>query len=307
MPGALAFVALSFASTPTTLAWTTGGSTTRSQPSQTFQTPGQPAKNFAPWKGPVTKGASSSVQTEERKTEEHVNRQPTIHQNGSPSVSSTKSKFAPWQGPNRSRPQDQSEGESLGRQYVSEVASSPSLSTASETVEAAPRHDQQSASTSTPSSQDNQAANPLGDTVIDEELTGETVGDKYLLAGSSMTSSGKSSIFKAYRKNEENGQPEGDPVIVKLSKNVVALEHEQLTYDTVEDDLFVNNLEYLEPDKSCDDFLQHQGALVLELGDQDVKTYVDEKGALKGNELKEVARKCAECIKKYSRKWYGMV
>jgi len=58
-----------------------------------------------------------------------------------------------------------------------------------------------------------------------DDLTGEVLGEKYLLCKDAKEStSGKSSIIKAYPMCGDTKQPNGDQIVLKVSNNVEALE-----------------------------------------------------------------------------------
>jgi serine/threonine protein kinase len=133
-----------------------------------------------------------------------------------------------------------------------------------------------------------------------EQLTGEIIGDKWLLSDDFKEStSGKSYIYKAFRSNG-NGNPQGDPVIVKISPNTEALERESQNYETIGDnnksDLFVAVLDYLpEADPTTAKF-QDKSAIVMERGTQDLKSFIQENGPLEGKQLQETAENTARCV-----------
>ena len=60
------------------------------------------------------------------------------------------------------------------------------------------------------------------------ELTGELLGEKYLLCKDSIgeSTSAKSHLYKAYRRDEYSGLPRGDQVVIKVSDNHDALRRE---------------------------------------------------------------------------------
>jgi serine/threonine protein kinase len=133
-----------------------------------------------------------------------------------------------------------------------------------------------------------------------EQLTGEIIGDKWLLSDDFKEStSGKSYIYKAFRSNV-NGNPQGDPVIIKISPNTVALERESQNYgiigDNNESNLFVAVLDYLpEADPTTSKF-QDKSAIVMERGTQDLKSFIQENGPLEGKQLQETAENTARCV-----------
>lgn len=137
--------------------------------------------------------------------------------------------------------------------------------------------------------------------------TGEELAERYLLCSDEQqTSSGKSTIYKGYPKCQDTGEPIGEAVVIKVSDNTEALEREHENYKIVHDDLFVETHEYIEPIdgdadngvsiEECDILHQGNGALVMELGAQDLKGYLEQNGPLTGQELQAVARRCVACI-----------
>jgi serine/threonine protein kinase len=133
-----------------------------------------------------------------------------------------------------------------------------------------------------------------------EQLTGEIIGEKWLLSDDFKEStSGKSYVYKAFRCNV-NGDPQGDPVIVKISANTEALERESQNYDTIGDNnksnLFVSVLDYLpEADPTTAKF-QDKSAIVMERGTQDLKSFIQDNGPLEGKQLQETAENTARCV-----------
>lgn len=133
----------------------------------------------------------------------------------------------------------------------------------------------------------------------DDHVTGEQeLGERYLLTSEQHTSSGKSTIYTGYRKCDQTGQPAGDAVAIKVSDNTDALTREIQNFQIVGDEFFVETHEYMEPadDVECDILHEGNGALVMELGAQDLKGYLDQNGPLQGEELRSVAGRCVECI-----------
>jgi serine/threonine protein kinase len=136
--------------------------------------------------------------------------------------------------------------------------------------------------------------------VAHEQLTGEIIGEKWLLSDNFKEStSGKSYVYKAFRRNV-NGNPQGDPVIVKISPNTEALERESQNYDTIGDknqsNLFVAVLDYLaEADPTTAKF-QDKSAIVMERGTQDLKSFIQDNGPLEGKQLQEKAENTARCV-----------
>ncbi|CAB9502083.1 protein kinase PAK 3 [Seminavis robusta] len=143
-------------------------------------------------------------------------------------------------------------------------------------------------------------------------LSGETLGEngQYLLAGQPMKStSGKSLIFRAYR-GDDNGLPIGDvdtdAITIKISTNSESIEREAGNYRAIAQSgftrgQFVQFLEYLPGDKlnSSMGRSKSQSALVIERGEEDLKTYLArrrDEGGLSGKELREAAAAAIQCI-----------
>jgi serine/threonine protein kinase len=133
-----------------------------------------------------------------------------------------------------------------------------------------------------------------------EQLTGEIIGEKWLLSDNFKEStSGKSYLYKAFRRNI-NGNPQGDPVIIKISDNTEAMERESQNYDTIGDknksNLFVAVHDYLpEADPTTAKF-QDKSAIVMERGTQDLKSFIQDNGPLEGKQLQEKAENTARCV-----------
>jgi serine/threonine protein kinase len=146
----------------------------------------------------------------------------------------------------------------------------------------------------------------------DFALTGESIGDntKYLLAGTpTKSTSGKSMIYRAYKADKDGlpmGDPEVDAITVKVSSNDESIEREAKNYQAISQSgltrgKFVSFIEYLSPDKmnSSTGRSKKQSALVLERGEEDLKTYLSKKranGGLSGKELREAAAAAAQCV-----------
>uniref|UniRef100_A0A7S2MX87 Protein kinase domain-containing protein n=1 Tax=Helicotheca tamesis TaxID=374047 RepID=A0A7S2MX87_9STRA len=134
-------------------------------------------------------------------------------------------------------------------------------------------------------------------------LSGQSVGfGKYLLAGRPKRStSGKSQIWTAYRADEE-GLPTGDPVTVKLSANIDAIERESANYNLVTSGLFagrfVNKIEFLPEAGDMKGRMANLCALIIENGDLDLKAYMmsrKQKG-LTGRDMRDAAAAAAQCV-----------
>lgn len=131
-------------------------------------------------------------------------------------------------------------------------------------------------------------------------LNGRTVGNgKYLLAGKAVTSSLKSLIFAGYRA-DDNGQPKGEQLTVKLSTNYEALERENRNYNKAATGVFpgafVNKLEFLTyaDGKGFDDY----SALIIEAGRTDLRALLNERDGkgLEGRALRDAAAAAGLCI-----------
>jgi serine/threonine protein kinase len=145
----------------------------------------------------------------------------------------------------------------------------------------------------------------------DYGLTGETLGEngEYLLAGQPVKStSGKSLIFRAY-KGDQNGLPIGDAdrdaITVKISSNNEQISREASNYRSVAQSgvtrgQFVQLIEYLPADRmNSNSRGKGQCALVMERGEEDLKTYLArrrDEGGLSGKELRDAASAAAQCI-----------
>ena len=152
--------------------------------------------------------------------------------------------------------------------------------------------------------------------VLNAEVAHESLSDRsvgggdYVLGGDPKQSSGKSFIYEAIPSKDGQPIPGAEPVIVKLSKNTEALEREAKNYERIvtgtgsnnnnsnagQEDLFVKVHGYMEQaDPSCDR-LKHKAALVMEKGSQDLKTFLQENGPMKGKALKAAAWSTAKAV-----------
>jgi len=127
-----------------------------------------------------------------------------------------------------------------------------------------------------------------------EESDG-VVGEKYVLLTDPQTSSGKSAIYEAIPIDGEV------PVIVKLSANTEALQRERDNYERIvgnvqEEGLFVKVHDYVEEADPNNEELRGQAALVMEKGDQDLQTYIQQHGPLKGKQLQNAMLSVAKCV-----------
>eukprot|EP00980_Cylindrotheca_fusiformis_P027986 scaffold22575_cov141-Cylindrotheca_fusiformis.AAC.17 len=115
---------------------------------------------------------------------------------------------------------------------------------------------------------------------LDENRNGEMVGDYKLIDDDPKASSGKSLIYQGL-------DPSDNKVIVKLSDRTDALKREAENYEIFsETDLFVQLHEYDE----------ENGALIMERGELDLKTFLEENGPLKGWDLQYAAYTAAQCV-----------
>jgi len=113
------------------------------------------------------------------------------------------------------------------------------------------------------------------------------------------STSGKSHLFKAYKKCKKTGTPKGDQLVIKVSDNHDALYRESQNYDKLAaSEKFVAMHDFIAPDDDveCSILQDDKGALVMECGSQDLKSYVDHQGALQGRELQQVAKAAVECL-----------
>lgn len=146
--------------------------------------------------------------------------------------------------------------------------------------------------------------------VAHESLSDRFVGDgNYVLGGDPKQSSGKSFIYEAIPSKDGQPIPGAEPVIIKLSKNTEALEREAKNYERIvtggdngsnnnngQEDLFVKVHDYIEQaDPSCDR-LKHKAALVMEKGSQDLKTFLEDNGPMKGSALRAAAWTIAKAV-----------
>jgi serine/threonine protein kinase len=139
--------------------------------------------------------------------------------------------------------------------------------------------------------------------VLKYDLTREKVGE-YLLSGKPIKStSGKSQIWTAYRENED-GLPTGDPVIVKVSPILEALEREHENYKKATSGLntgqFVQ-LHHFLPRAGESKQLYNQCALVMEKGSRDLKNFLSfqEGMRLQGGALRDAAMAAAKCLQAF--------
>lgn len=139
---------------------------------------------------------------------------------------------------------------------------------------------------------------------VENDLNGDVIGDdarQYLLVGQScMSTSRKSTIFKAY-KSTRDGLPVGEPLTVKVSKNWEAIEREAANYQRITKagvtrGQFVSLIDFLPTASVITKRYAQQSALVMERGALDLKKYININGALDGKELRDAASAAAQCL-----------
>lgn len=135
------------------------------------------------------------------------------------------------------------------------------------------------------------------------EFSGEVAGDgKYLLAEDPRQSPSKrSKIYTAYQ-TDDRGVPRGKALAIKVSPNQAALEQENRNYQQVAGgfsrwkDYFIRRFEFL-PKAGTTPQLLGKGALVMELGKEDLKEHLERQGkGLEGRELRDAAKAAAKCV-----------
>jgi serine/threonine protein kinase len=132
------------------------------------------------------------------------------------------------------------------------------------------------------------------------DLTGQKVGnDKYLISGKPRRStSQRSQIFKCYE-SDGDGLPVGSPLCVKISQYVDTLSREATNYQRVTSGLtrgqFVRFVDFFKRAGSEKTF-SNQGAIVLERGELDLKSYLEQYGPLQGKELRDAAVAGVQCL-----------
>lgn len=135
------------------------------------------------------------------------------------------------------------------------------------------------------------------------DLTGELVGP-YMLSGKPIKStSGKSQIWTAY-KSDADGLPTGEPVVVKVSPIIQALEREHNNYQRATSGYskgqFVQVHSFL-PRAGESKQLYSQCALILEKGARDLKSHLStlEGMRLEGGALRDAALAAAKCLQAF--------
>lgn len=135
------------------------------------------------------------------------------------------------------------------------------------------------------------------------DLTGEIVGGHMLSGKPIKSTSGKSQIWTAYE-SDDDGLPVGDPVIIKVSPVVEALEREHENYKKATSGFnsgqFVRVHEFL-PRAGESKQLYNQCALVLEKGTRDLKNYLSFQDGMKltGGALRDAAMAAAKCLQAF--------
>lgn len=135
------------------------------------------------------------------------------------------------------------------------------------------------------------------------DLTGEIVGGHMLSGKPIKSTSGKSQIWTAYE-SDDDGLPVGDPVIIKVSPVVEALERENENYKKAtsgfQSGQFVKVHEFL-PRAGESKQLYKQCALVLEKGARDLKNYLSYQQDMKlqGGALRDAAMAAAKCLQAF--------
>jgi serine/threonine protein kinase len=128
--------------------------------------------------------------------------------------------------------------------------------------------------------------------------------EEYLLAGKPMKStSGKSNIWAAYPADESTGglpKIGASAVCIKVSTNMEAVSREYENYRKLQflgtaRGRFVKCHEFF-PVAGYDKRFRNHCALVLERGDEDLKTYLTNRGRLEGKELRDACMAAAQCV-----------
>lgn len=138
------------------------------------------------------------------------------------------------------------------------------------------------------------------------KLTGDTVGleDEYLLASKpERSTSGKSSIWEAYRASESTGLPieNAVPICMKISDNLEAISREYENYRKLsflgiwETGCFVRCYEFF-PVAGYDKKFRNQCALAIERGARDLKSFLNSRVKLENKELREACLSATQCV-----------
>mmetsp|Transcript_41566 Transcript_41566/g.99631 ORF Transcript_41566/g.99631 Transcript_41566/m.99631 type:complete len:543 (+) Transcript_41566:182-1810(+) len=139
--------------------------------------------------------------------------------------------------------------------------------------------------------------------VMQYKLTGATVGleDEYLLAGKpERSTSGKSNIWEAYRANNLGLPQSSTPVCAKISTNIEAISREYENYKKLSflgfaTGRFVRCYEFF-PVAGYEKRFRNQCALVIERGQQDLKSFLNSRGRLEGKELRDACIAATQCV-----------
>ena len=139
--------------------------------------------------------------------------------------------------------------------------------------------------------------------VVQYKLTGATVGleDEYLLAGKpERSTSGKSNIWEAYRSNNLGLPQSSTPVCAKISTNIEAISREYENYKKLSflgfaTGQFVRCYEFF-PVAGYEKRFRNQCALVIERGQQDLKSFLSSRGRLEGKELRDACIAATQCV-----------
>ena len=136
------------------------------------------------------------------------------------------------------------------------------------------------------------------------KLSGMTIGDgEYLFVGGSKSStSGKSTIWRAY-KNDGKGNPTGPELIAKISSNYDALYNENQNYNKVTSGIvrgaFVKKYAFLEYVQANKRGYEDQSALIIDAGLRDMKEYMNKvrrNRGLKGTSMRDAAAAAGQCV-----------
>jgi len=128
--------------------------------------------------------------------------------------------------------------------------------------------------------------------------------DEYLLASKpERSTSGKSSIWEAYKANESTGLPVDNavPVCMKISTNLEAISREYENYRKLsflgiwETGRFVRCYEFF-PVAGYDKPLSDQCALAIERGSRDLKSFLSSRGRLENKELRDACVSATQCV-----------
>jgi hypothetical protein len=138
------------------------------------------------------------------------------------------------------------------------------------------------------------------------KLNGATIGleDEYLLASKpERSTSGKSNIWEAYKTDDSTGLPVDDavPICLKLSTNLESISREYENYRKLnilgiwETGRFVRCYEFF-PVAGYDKRYRNQCALAIERGSRDLKSFLNSRGRLENNELRDACISATQCV-----------